>query len=148
MKSAKRIFSLVLALFTLIGSAGIPVFIHQCKEDGVFRSFIVKQSMHCEIEKIDDLPPCCAKKTDNTKHTSVDSHCCDERTDFFKVKFESKPGGSVDLIQVCQIATFENFPTPRKAEFPYESKEAGWINRPPPKPSGKELLILKQVFRI
>jgi hypothetical protein len=145
---ATRICSLLLALFTLVGSAGIPVFIHQCKEDGVFRSFFVRQAMHCELEKANELPPCCARKELNSKHEKADSHCCDERTDFFKVKFESKQDCSIHLKQGYLPSSFKNYTVVLEPTYSYESRLAGWINRPPPKPTGQELLILYQNFRI
>lgn len=144
----KAIVALFLSLFVLVGSVGVAIFVHRCKEDGVFRSFFVKQAMHCELKKVTELPPCCSKKIQKSDLEKADSDCCDEHTDVFKVKFESKNDYSLHLEKDCPGTTIENHSIAFSTGHTVESLMDSWITRPPPRPSGKKLRILHQNFRI
>jgi hypothetical protein len=127
--------------FTFLGNVGFSIFTHTCKKDGVFRSYFIEQSDHCDEHQEETLPPCCKKKT------IKDKGCCNDEVDVIQIKLDFHNQYQTS-IQLC-FSEFES--------IKYGFKKNGVFNSnhqltkhipPPPRPWGKELLISHQIFRI
>lgn len=125
--------------FILLGNSGLRVFKHSCEEDGIFTSYIIPADDHCTDHQ-EDLPPCCIQEKQK-------DDCCSDEVEIYKVKFDFFQNEQIDLPYFLII--------PEPIYFkcneinPIQAKRAQAILRPPPDgPSGQEILILNQVFRI
>jgi len=132
---------ILLVAFTFIGNVGFSVFTHTCKKDGVFRSYFIEQSDHCDEHQEETLPPCCKKKVVN------DNDCCNDEVDVVKI--------NLDFYNQYQVSIHGDFmPTEAinvafvKINSSHSNRQLSHHTDPPPKPWGKEILILHQVFRI
>lgn len=138
----KSVLLTLLATLLFTVNVGIPVFEHICSKDGVFNSIIFK-SNHCEQKQI-NLPSCCqklkAKKND----------CCHNETKIIKLKIEYT--SSLNKIVFEQIAINEvknAIALHLGSLINYDTLRDNFSGSdPPPKLSGRKILIKNQVFRI
>lgn len=144
----KPIFIGLLILFTFIGNVGMSVFTHSCKEDGVFRSYFVKTQDHCESNKKELVHPCCQPTDlDENEIHLKENNCCNDEVNVFKINLDycSEYHVAISQVSICELPLNYNF------AFKYinESVKSGQsFTDPPPRTSGRELLIKHQVFRI
>lgn len=84
MRKPKGYILFISALFLLIGSIGVNVFMHTCEEDGTFVSYFVPadENEHCG-DAHQELPPCCA-----ADETEKKDDCCDDEVQHFKVDLD------------------------------------------------------------
>jgi hypothetical protein len=125
-------------LFIFLGNAGLRVFKHACEEDGVFTSYIIQVDDHCGEHEV-ELPKCCQKEEKKD--------CCTDEVDIYPVDF--------DFFQDHELAfnlVFLPNESPKiiRDEFIAASAlKKEFVLRPPPDgKTGREILILNQVFRI
>lgn len=137
----------LLILFTFIGNLGIKVFTHSCEEDGVFRSFIIKTTDHCDIQKEEVTHACCKPKQNVDCEFANEKSCCDDEVSVFKINLDYFSYYQLELSQLnwLEIPLKYNF-TPDFIHQLKNQKED--LIHPPPLLSGKEILIKYQVFRI
>ena len=140
MQIVRVTISFIFILFILVGSSGLKVFTHSCEEDGIFTSYFIQLEDHCEDEK-EDLPSCCQTETQK------EDDCCNDEVEIYKVKF--------DYFQDVQLDAPFFALQPEVFQINYSADLQGVIAteqplfRPPPEgKSGRQLLILHQVFRI
>jgi hypothetical protein len=139
MRSVFILFLVSLFFFTNIG---IRVFTHSCKEEGVFKTYFVQVNNHCE-EEAKELPSCCKKEQEKQ-----DKDCCHDETQVFKLK--------IDYLNYWDNFSFASAVNTIKEEFIFEitpiifadSNISASISDPPPKPSGREILLQKKVLTI
>ncbi len=83
MSKPKGFILFISALFLLIGSIGVNVFLHTCEEDGTFVSYFAPSddSNHCK-DIHEEKPECCA--SDETK----EDDCCGDEIRRFKVQLD------------------------------------------------------------
>lgn len=125
-------------LFIFLGNAGLRVFKHACEQDGVFTSYIIQVDDHCGEHEV-ELPECCQKEEKKD--------CCSDEVDIYPVDF--------DFFQEYELSFNLVFiPTELPSivwnEFIASSieKEQFVLRPPPDSRTGREILILNQVFRI
>ena len=137
----KNLFILFLLSIVFIGTVGVHVFTHSCKEDGVFKTYFVKLNNHCQ-EKKAELPPCCKKEKKEKKD------CCHDDTEVVKLK--------VDYLSFWDNFFFEPIAIPQNEKFilteysvPVDQKTLQSSNSdPPPKLNGRQILLQKRVLII
>lgn len=124
MRKPKGFILLISALFLLIGSIGVNVFLHTCEEDGTFVSYFVPTEDHCENEH-DDLPECCAADEsedddccgDEVKHIKVDLDYFQKiNAPFIPIHYVPQPT-SADQVELIEVyASIHNYanPPPKK----------------------------------
>ena len=138
MKFFRVFYTSVIILFVFVGNIGLNVFTHSCEEEGEFHSIIVKVDHDCGEKE--NVPPCC-------KEESEEKDCCSDEVSFYKVKFDFYQSFDIHIpffstLENKQLIVFE-------APFLQEKRIASkYPTRPPPKPSGQEILLLNQNFRI
>ncbi|MFA7272509.1 MAG: hypothetical protein WC044_01495 [Crocinitomicaceae bacterium] len=140
MRFLRQTLLLILVIFTFVGSIGMGVYSHFCSKDGIEQSYFIQQEHHCEaITK--NLPACCQKES-----VEIEKECCSDEVHFIQTDF--------DYFQQHSVFSFMLFALPT-AEYehtiePIVVAEISTDNlaNPPPKLSGKEILIKNQVFRI
>jgi len=138
------IFAFVCVIFT--GTVGINVFAHFCQLDGVDYSYVVPPDHACQKE-VKEASCCHAKQVKAKPASEISSNCCKEEVSSFKITSEyiqkSVPGFSMEFIPV-QATTCVY-----RTELYRESGPCvlSYTTRPPPK-TGREILVLHQVFRI
>lgn len=83
MSKSKGLILFFSALFLLIGSIGVNVFLHTCEEDGTFVSYFVQseEDDHCGSAQV-DKPECCS--TDE----SEEDDCCGDEVKHIKVQLD------------------------------------------------------------
>jgi hypothetical protein len=83
MRKPKGYILFISALFLLVGSIGVNVFLHTCEEDGTFVSYFVPSAEddHCENAH-DDKPACCVSDE------STEDDCCGDEIKVIKLKFD------------------------------------------------------------
>jgi hypothetical protein len=137
----KSVILICISVLLLIGNIGIPIYTHACKEDGVFRT-IFFESKHCE-EKQSQLPSCCQKEK------SKKDDCCHNETKIIKLKADYSTAFSKIKVETNEIAFAQNNFTFifSSTLFQNETKKYSGID-PPPRLSGRQILIQNQVFRI
>ena len=137
----KNLFITFLLSIVFIGTVGVRVFTHSCKEDGVFKTYFVNVNNHCEDEKA-ELPPCCQKEKEKKKD------CCHDETEVFKLK--------VDYLSFWDDYSFESISIPETNNFfffeqivPADQEILQASNSdPPPKLNGRQILLKKRVLHI
>ncbi|MBM3452156.1 MAG: hypothetical protein FJX84_03320 [Bacteroidetes bacterium] len=137
----RNLFITFLLSIVLIGTVGIHVFTHSCKEDGIFKTYFINISNHCEKKK-EQLPLCCQKE----KQENDD--CCHDETEVFKLK--------VDYVSIWDDYTFEKFPIPEPNNFIFNDQNVQFDEEilidsdtePPPKLTGRQILLKKRVLVI
>ena len=133
------LFATILLLF--IGNIGIRVFSHSCTKEGVFTSYIFENHDACPSET-KKVPPCCQKEDPNN------DGCCSDYSAIYKIDIDYdktddfKTGFSVNAT-INNSFVFDN----TRSLF-HEATPIACFIPPPWKPSGKLLLIKKQVFQI
>jgi hypothetical protein len=131
-------YTSIIILFVFIGNIGVNVFTHSCKEDGESHSIFVKIEHECGADK--DIPSCCKKESEK-------KDCCSDEVSFFKVKFDFFHSYDIHIpfLAVVEKQPLIVFEAPFLKE---KSITSIYPTRPPPKPSGQEILLLYQNFRI
>jgi hypothetical protein len=137
----KNVFITFLLSIVFIGTVGVRVFTHSCKEDGVFKTYFVNVNNHCEDKKA-ELPPCCQKEKKRQKD------CCHDETEVFKLK--------VDYVSFWDNFSFESILIPENEQFiviehvvPADQEILQGSNSdPPPKLDGRQILLKKRVLLI
>jgi hypothetical protein len=147
-KIVKPLLISLLIVFTFFGNVGMSVFTHSCKEDGVFRSYFVKTQEHCESNEKEIVHPCC--KVNNAEKDELrlkEKNCCNDQVNVFKINLDyfSEYQLAIPQYSICEIPFNFNFALNYRKETIYQS---GLVIHPPPRLSGRELLIKHQVFRI
>lgn len=136
-----------LILFSFLGNVGFRVFTHSCQEDGVFRSYVIELQDHCEEEKAETLPPCCQKERSAACGDIAQEDCCNDEVDVYKISLDYFSEYNVEL---PFLSAFENISIPDffKSIAVSDKYNAALYIHPPPKLSGRDILIRNQVFRI
>ena len=131
----RNVFILTIVSLLLLGSVGIDVFKHICKEDGVTVTLFVEADHHCK----EDLQNSCCSGHD-------EKDCCDDEVqrvqilpdyynDFFTPEF--------NLLPIAVVIIRPVIDEPLTSEKNIISNFA----KPPPK-SGRQILLRKQVWVI
>lgn len=99
MRKPKGFILLFAALFVLLGSIGVNVFLHTCEEDGTFVSYFAPadEEAHC-ADAHDELPPCC----ESNDHLEKDD-CCNDEIKYYKVKLDYFQKISTPFIPVSHV---------------------------------------------
>ena len=133
------LFATILLLF--VGNIGIRVFSHSCTKEGVFTSYVFENHDACPSET-KEIPPCCKKEDPKN------DGCCSDYSSIYKIDIDYdktddfKTGFSVNAT-INNSFVFDN----TRILF-HEATPIACFIPPPWKPSGKLLLIKKQVFQI
>ena len=133
------LFATILLLF--VGNIGIRVFSHSCTKEGVFTSYVFENHDACPSES-KKVPPCCQKEDPKN------DGCCSDYSSYYKI--------DIDYNKTDDFKTDFSFNATINAPFVfdnttnvnYEETQIACLIPPPWKPSGKLLLIKKQVFQI
>ena len=139
----KNLFITFLLSIVFIGTVGVRVFTHSCKEDGVFKTYFVQINNHCEDKKV-EFPPCCQKE----KEKKEKKDCCHDETEVFKLK--------VDYLSFWDHYSFESISILETNKFffndqivPVDEETLIACNTdPPPKLDGRQILLKKRVLLI
>jgi hypothetical protein len=137
----------LLILFTFVGNIGLRVFTHSCEEDGIFRSYFVELQDHCQDKKKEVLPPCCQKEQKQSCGVELKDDCCQDEVDVYKINFDYYSELKIQLPDHLFLSVDFNFSFDFKL-YPLASIEDKREYQEPPKASGRQLLILNQLFRI
>ncbi len=141
MNVIRNIFFLAFTLFTFVGSIGVGVYSHFCSKDGLEQSYFVRQAHHCDEEEV-VVPSCC-------KHDSKEelkSDCCSDQVQIVQI--------NLDYFQQISTFIFTPFIVPSTVYEVLEGyKIAEVVDKcnlanPPPKLSGRDIIIQNQVFLI
>lgn len=147
MQWMRHIMILGFALVIFTGTVGINVFTHFCREDGLDYSYLAPPSHSCETEAAEES--CChdTEKEAASSGYEIRKNCCQEAVSTFKISsdYTQKSADQVhfELIPAKAISCVfceEMYATT-------EAASAAPVTRPPPL-SGRDILILHQVFRI
>ncbi len=128
MRKPKGFILLISAVFLLIGSIGVSVFLHTCEEDGTFVSFFVPGEDHCKNEQAQDLPACCLAHQSTDE--SEDDDCCDDEMKHYKV--------DLDFFQKISAPFIPLSPSPQPTsietvDLDIKNKPVHTYAKPPPK---------------
>lgn len=134
MQLIRNVFILSIVSFLVMGSVGIDVFKHICKEDGITVTLFVEAEHHCKEEV---QTSCCSG------HDEKD--CCDDEVQHVQIQ----PDYYNDFFSPEWIALI----TPQSLHYNvYEdvvSEEVSISNYPQPPPlTGRQLLTKNQVWVI
>jgi hypothetical protein len=138
----RSVFILLLVSLFFSTSVGIRVFTHSCEEDGIFKTYFVQVNNHCEEEER-ELPSCCKKEKEKEK-----KDCCQDETQVFKLK--------IDYLNFWDDLAISSAIVPQKPIFKVNGEKIQLAEThifpsnsdPPPKPSGREILLQKNVLTI
>lgn len=140
MRVLRQTLFLFLVVFTFVGSIGMGVYSHFCSKDGMEQSFFIQQEHHCkEVKKA--LPACCQHES-----AQLEKDCCSDEVNFIQTDF--------DYFQQHSVFSFVPFVLPTAVynllvePVVVAEISTGNLANPPPKLSGKEIIIKNQVFRI
>lgn len=138
----KSVLLTFLASLLFSVNVGIPVFEHICSKEGVFNSILIKPT-HCE-EKQQSLPPCCQKQE------SKKDNCCHDETKIIKLKTDYTSTLNKIVFEQISINEIKNAITLHVSFLiNYDASRDNFSGSdPPPKLSGRKILIKNQVFRI
>jgi hypothetical protein len=145
-----KVFKIVSVYFFTVliftGSVGVSQFAHFCKKEGAEYSYLIPPSHTCKPEK--KAIPCCHSVCGKNKESnnSINEKCCVEQVKMFKItsdfsKNEINTKFSFPTFDFVKLAVFE------EVYFQNNARLVRLESRPPPK-SGREIIILNQVFRI
>jgi hypothetical protein len=134
-------------LITLIffGTIGISVFEHFCSINGKEVSYFSPIEESCETEIVSNS--CCSHKKSTNSLEFKKEKCCTEQFSYIKLNTENHS----EILKLKENIKFLNAFSYFSELFPtIYSKEQyiAQIHDDPPKKSGKEIIILNQVFRI
>lgn len=131
---------ILLTIFVFVGSVGVGVYSNFCAKDGIEHSYFIRQAHHCEKEEVESLS-CCQHET-----VSLENDCCSDEIQFMQI--------NLDYFQQVSNFAFVPFITPTpvyttlpKAPITANISNANFAN-PPPKLSGRDIIIQHQVFLI
>ncbi len=84
MRKPRGFILLISAMFLLLGSIGVNVFLHTCEEDGTFVSYFspAGNNEHCESTH-DDEPSCCT-----SDESEDEDDCCGDEIKHIKVQLD------------------------------------------------------------
>lgn len=140
MRKSKGCIIFISALFLLMGSIGVNVFLHTCEEDGTFVSYFVPadENEHCD-KAHEEAPVCCS-----ADETESDDDCCGDEIRHIKLKldyFQKINAPFIPLTSTIQPICFE------KVESNEEQIVIHNYANPPPRKSSVER-SLSQVWII
>lgn len=100
MRKPKGYVLLITALFVLVGSIGVSVFLHTCEEDGTFVSYFVpaNDEGHCENAH-QEKPACC-----DSEESTEDDDCCGDEIKYIKFKLDYFQKISAPFIPVFHVS--------------------------------------------
>ena len=133
------LFATILLLF--VGNIGIRVFSHSCTKEGVFTSYIFENHDACPSET-KEIPPCC-KKEDPTN-----DGCCSDFSALYKIDIDYDKTDDFKTGFLVNATINNSFVFDNTRNIIHEATPIACFIPPPCKPSGKLLLIKKQVFQI
>jgi len=133
------LFATILLLF--VGNIGIRVFSHSCSKEGVFTSYIFENHDACPSET-KEMPPCC-KKEDPKK-----DGCCSDYSALYKIDIDYDKTDDFKTAFSVNATLNNSFVFDNTRNIIHEATPIACFIPPPCKPSGKLLLIKKQVFQI
>lgn len=141
MNIIRNIFFLTFTIFTFVGSIGVGVYSHFCSKDGLEQSYFVRQAHHCDEEEV-VVKVCC--KHDLKEESRSD--CCSDQVQIVQI--------DLDFFQQISAFIFVPFTIPSAvyevlagSEITEDIDECLLAN-PPPKLSGRDIIIKNQVFLI
>jgi hypothetical protein len=138
----RNILFLTLSMFTFFGSIGIGVYSHLCSKDGLEQSYFIRQAHHCDEKEI-ILPSCCKHDDSNIELTN---DCCSDQVQLVHIE--------LDYFQQISSLKFVSLSTPNAiyelGDSIHKIKNVSKSNlaNPPPKKSGRDIVIQNQVFLI
>jgi len=145
MQFARKLMVFAFACVIFTGTVGINVFAHLCKVDGVDYSYVVPSSHQCKTEVQEES--CCHSYDEENHETAISSNCCKEEVSSFKITSEyiqkAFPGWAMEFIPVQSVQCIWIAETHPESD----ACVLGYDTRPPPK-TGRDILVLNQVFRI
>lgn len=131
----RNAFILGIVSLLVLGSVGIDVFKHICKEDGVTVTLFVEADHHCKEEKQDS---CCSG------HDEKD--CCDDEVECVQIQPEYFNDFFSPEFSLVTLRTAQVYPI-LAGEYSKEENVVQNYAKPPPK-TGREILTNKQVWII
>ena len=125
MNKPKGFILFISALFLMIGSIGVNVFLHTCEEDGTFVSYFVPaaQNDHCEKAHV-DKPECC------TSDEKEEDDCCGDEIKHIKVQLDYFQKINTPFIPIYYSPQPTSFV---EVEFNEENTTVSNYANPPPK---------------
>ena len=133
------LFATILLLF--VGNIGIRVFSHSCTKEGVFTSYIFENHDACPSEK-KEMPPCCQKEDPKN------DGCCSDFSALYKIDIDYDKTDDFKTGFLVNATINNSFVFDNTRSLIHEATPIACFIPPPWKPSGKLLLIKKQVFQI
>ena len=148
MKWFKPILFSALIAYLFIGNVGMSIFKHYCEEDGLFTSYFINNTQHCEDEVSNAaLPDCCKKNKIDSKQSQFKDDCCTDEYQCFKISLDYFKGKE-DLCADGMLLSCESITQMVNSQKRMHSEGIIKYNNPPPKFHGRTLLIKNQIFRI
>lgn len=144
MRFGVKIASILLIAFVLVGSKGLEVYKSFCKETQQTQFLLVPHVDPCEHDNVKIKHSCCERKE---KPTPKKQKCCDEKEITLKLHFPysiEKTVISFQQVTFLPIASLFSFPTKIACRQTHHRIE--FI--PPPRPSGRQQLLLLSTWRI
>lgn len=141
--TVKHLLVILFSLLLLVGNIGVHVFEHFCKKDGDSISFFVKSDHDCHEKEVVKKESCCKHGDEQKK----DDDCCTDETKVIHLDSDysySSDDSETTQLYIASVAWLNTFGVKKLNE---KSSKGIEIQRPPPK-SGRDILILKQVFII
>lgn len=132
------LFATIFLLF--VGNVGVRVFSHSCSKEGVFTSYIFENHDACPSET-KKIPPCCQKED-----SKIDG-CCSDYSAIYKIDIDYNKTDNFKTEFSLNATINNSFVIDNHRNVIYEATQIACFI-PPPQPSGKLLLIKKQVFQI
>lgn len=151
MNAIKQASTLILVGILFLGSVGVNVFAHFCKQDGTELSFYAPPSHACE-EEVE--PSCChaptAENHSDSEHGIAESDCCQETNFLFKIATDlSTSDDTTWLVPVSDFIVNQATSFPIYSVFVSDEElHSNQFFRPPPSQSGREIFTKNQQFRI
>ena len=133
------LFATILLLF--VGNIGIRVFSHSCTKEGVFTSYIFENHDACPSET-KEIPPCCKKEDPKN------DGCCSDYSALYKIDIDYDKTDDFKTGFLVNATINNSFVFDNTRNIIHEATPIACFIPPPCKPSGKLLLIKKQVFQI
>lgn len=129
-----------------MGSVGVGVFSHLCSVDGLEQSFFIPKEDKC-LTVVKEKSCCHKSDTKTESHELSTKKCCSESLAIYKLNTENTDQILKLKFNKKYISIFQILPEILPSIFVKENQIA-YTNPDPPRSSGKEILIFKQVFRI
>jgi hypothetical protein len=141
------LFSALIA-YLFIGNIGLSIFKHYCEEDGLFTSYFINNTQHCEDEVSNStIPDCCKKNKIESKQFQFKDDCCSDEYECFKISLDYFKGKE-DLSTYGLLKNNVIISVISHTFTQIHSERIIKHVDPPPKFHGRNLLIKNQVFRI